>query len=164
MSDRIAVMSEGKVLQVSSPTGLYEQPRSRFVANFIGNMNFFDGQVRKVTNGAAIVDAGPLGEIEAPTNAEVPGVGADVLVAIRPEKIKLHFEAPGEGANIVEGRMGPAAYLGDRSHFHVLIPGREQSVAVAVQNMERPAPGLAESDQPVWLSFSGKSVVLLRPE
>ena len=164
MSDRIAVMSEGKVLQVSSPTGLYEQPRSRFVANFIGNMNFFDGQVRKVIDGAAIVDAGPLGEIEAPTNADVPAVGADVLVAIRPEKIKLHFEAPGEGANIVEGRMGPAAYLGDRSHFHVLIPGREQSVAVAVQNMERPAPGLAESDQPVWLSFSGKSVVLLRPD
>ncbi|MCH7823033.1 MAG: ABC transporter ATP-binding protein [Proteobacteria bacterium] len=164
MSDRIAVMSEGKVLQVSSPTGLYEQPRSRFVANFIGNMNFFDGQVRKVANGAAIVDAGPLGEIETPTDAEGPDVGADVLVAIRPEKIKLHFESPGEGANIVEGRMGPAAYLGDRSYFHVLIPGREEAVAVAVQNMERPAAGMAKSDQVVWLSFSGESVVLLAPD
>ena len=60
--------------------------------------------------------------------------------------------------------MGPAAYLGDRSHFHVLLPGREQPVAVAVQNMERSAVGLAASDQAVWLSFSGESVVLLRPD
>ena len=164
MSDRIAVMSKGQVLQVESPTGLYERPKSRFVADFIGTMNFFDGRVRKSDNGTAIVDAGSLGAVEAATEGETPGVGADVLVAIRPEKLKLHFEAPGEGANIVEGRMGPAAYLGDRSHFHVLLPGREQPVAVAVQNMERSAVGLAASDQAVWLSFSGESVVLLRPD
>ncbi len=65
MSDRIAVMSDGKVLQVSSPTGLYERPESRFVADFICNMNFFDGRVRKSANGSAIVDAGSLGEVEA---------------------------------------------------------------------------------------------------
>ncbi|MEE8306278.1 MAG: TOBE domain-containing protein, partial [Gammaproteobacteria bacterium] len=110
----------------------------------------------------ASVDAGPLGAVEAV--AEAPCVGADVLVAIRPEKLKLHFEAPGEGANIIEGRLGPEAYLGDRSHFHVFLPGREQPVAVAVQNMERSATGLAASDKPVWLSFSSESVVLLRPE
>ncbi len=166
MSDRIAVMSQGRVLQVASPTDLYERPNSRFVANFIGNMNFFDGRVQKTGNGTATVDAGPLGvvEAEAATDGEAPGVGAKVVVAIRPEKLKLHFEAPGEGANIIEGRMGPSAYLGERSHFHVLLPGREQSVAVAVQNMERSVVGLGASDQPVWLSFSGESVVLLKPD
>jgi len=164
MSDRIAVMSKGRVLQVESPTGLYERPNSRFVANFIGNMNFFDGQVQRSDNGTAIVDAGPLGSVEAATEGETPGVGTNVVVAIRPEKLKLHFEAPGEGANIVEGRMGPAAYLGERSHFHVLLPGREQSVAVAVQNMGRSVEGLAATDQPVWLSFSGESLVLLGPD
>ena len=164
MSDRIAVMSTGRVLQVEAPTGLYERPNSRFVADFIGTMNFFDGRVRKSDNGTAIVDAGPLGAVEAATEGEAPGVGADVVVAIRPEKLKLHFEAPGEGANIIEGRMGPAAYLGARSHFYVFLPGREQPVAVAVQNMERSAAGLAASDHPIWLSFSGESVVLLRPE
>ena len=164
MSDRIAVMAKGQVLQVSSPTGLYERPRSRFVADFIGNMNFFEGQVRKLANGSAIVDAGPLGEVKAATEGEALAVGADVLVAIRPEKLKLHFEAPGEGVNIVEGRMGPAAYLGDRSHFHVLLPGRDLPVAVAVQNMDGVGTGLASSDQPVWLSFSSESVVLLGPD
>ena len=164
MSDRIAVMAKGRVLQVASPTGLYERPNSRFVANFIGTMNFFDGRVRKADNGIAIVDAGPLGAVEAATEGATPSVGADVVVAIRPEKLKLHFEAPGEGENIIEGRMGPAAYLGDRSHFHVFLPGLEQPVAVAVQNMERPVTGLAATNQPVWLSFSGDSVVLLRPD
>ncbi len=161
MSDRIAVMAKGQVLQVSSPTGLYERPNSRFVADFIGNMNFFDGRVRQVANGSAIIDAGPLGEVKAATEGEASGVGAAVVVAIRPEKLKLHFEAPAETTNIVAGRMGPSAYLGDRSHFHVLLPGRELPVAVAVQNMESSLEGLASPDQPVWLSFSSKAVVLL---
>ncbi len=163
MSDRIAVMSQGQVLQVSSPTELYERPSNRFVADFIGNMNFFAGRVQKSANGSAIVDAGSLGEVEAATDDGAQGVGADVLVAIRPEKLKLHFEAPGEGANVVAGRMGPAAYLGDRSHFHVLLPGREQPVAVAVQNKESSAVRAAP-EQPVWLSFSSESVVLLKPD
>ena len=164
MSDRVAVMAKGQVLQVASPTGLYERPNSCFVANFIGTMNCFDGQVRQAANGTAVVDTDSLGAIEAATDGEAPGVGTDVVVAIRPEKLKLHFEAPIEGANIIEGRMGPAAYLGDRSHFHIFLPGREKSVAVAVQNMERSAATLVEYDQPVWLSFSGESVVLLRPD
>ena len=163
MSDRIAVMARGEVLQVASPTGLYERPESRFVADFIGNMNFFEGRVQSSENGAATIDAGPLGKIEAATDGEATSAGADVLVAIRPEKLKLHFDAPGEGTNTVEGRMGPAAYLGDRSHFHVLLPGRDQPVAVAVQNMESSVEGFASPDQPVWLSFSRESVVLLGP-
>jgi spermidine/putrescine ABC transporter ATP-binding subunit len=163
MSDRVAVMSKGQVLQVASPTGLYERPNSRFVADFIGTMNFFDGQVRKLDNGIATVDAGPLGTVEAVAEGEAPGVGTNVLVAIRPEKFKLYFKTPGEGDNVVEGRMGPTAYLGDRSHFHVFLPGREQAVAVAVQNMEPLETGLADTGQVVWLSFSDESVVLLRP-
>jgi ABC-type Fe3+/spermidine/putrescine transport system ATPase subunit len=164
LSDRVAVMAKGRVLQVESPTGLYERPNSHFVADFIGTMNFFDGRVRTSDNGIAIVDAGALGAVEVEAAAEAPGAGADVLVAIRPEKLKLHFEEPGEGAKIIAGRMGPAAYLGDRSHFHVFLPGREQPVAVAVQNMGRSEVEPAESDRPVWLSFSSESVVLLSPD
>lgn len=139
-----------------------ERPNSRFVADFIGTMNFFDGRVWTSVNGTAIVDAGPLGAVEAATEGEAPGVAAYVMVAIRPEKLKLYFEAPGEGANIIAGHMSSAAYLGDRSHFHVLLPGHD--LPVAVQNMQPSAVGLAASDQPVWLSFSGESVVLLGPD
>jgi len=164
MSDRVAVMSKGRVLQVESPNGLYERPNSRFVADFIGTMNFFDGKVRKSDSGIDVVDAGPLGAVEAVTVGDAADVGTDVVVAIRPEKLKLHFEPPAEGTNIVKGRMGPVAYLGDRSHFHVFLPGRDLPVSVIAQNMGRSASGLVASDQPVWLSFSNESVVLLRPD
>ena len=62
MSDRIAVMAKGQVLQVSSPTGLYERPGSRFVADFIGTMNFFEGRVRKSDNGTATRRRRPFGQ------------------------------------------------------------------------------------------------------
>lgn len=164
MSDRIAVMSKGRVLQVASPTDLYERPNSRFVADFIGTMNFFDGRVKNSKNGNVIVDTGPLGTVEVRALRGDAEVGTDVVVAIRPEKLSLHFQAPSHGVNVIEGRMGQAAYLGDRSHFHVVLANREKPVAVAVQNMESSAAGLGAADQQVWLSFKGESVVLLNPE
>ena len=168
LSDRIAVMAKGEVLQVETPTGLYEKPNCRFVADFIGTMNFFDGNLQSLANDSdnslAIVDAGPLGSVEAASNGLDNAIGDDIMVAIRPEKIALHLELPEGDSNVVEARMGPAAYLGDRSHYHVYLGGREQPVAVAVQNVEGPSGEAASADQRVWLSFSSKSVVLLAPE
>lgn len=164
LSDRIAVMAMGKVLQVATPTGLYEKPNCRFVADFIGTMNFFDGRLRSADGGTALVDAGPLGTVEAASDGLDRAVGDDIMIAIRPEKLALHLEPPGVDANVVEARMGPAAYLGDRSHYHVYLEGREQPVAIAVQNIAGPSAKSLSPDRPVWLSFSSKSVVLLGSE
>ncbi len=164
MSDRIAVMSGGRVLQVESPVRLYETPNCRFVADFIGTMNFFEGALRGVEDGVAVVDAGPLGEIRARPETELPPPG-DIIVAIRPEKFRIDFAPPAErGVNAVEGRLGPAAYLGDRSHLYVNIPGREQPVAVATQNMERMETLDFAAERPVWLSWSAEAVVILPRE
>ena len=163
LSDRIAVMADGRLLQVDSPTGLYERPKSRFVAGFIGTTNLFDGRVSGSEGPLAIVDAGPLGAVRAHVDGEGPEPGTEVVVAIRPEKLMFHVEAPDNGANVVEGRMGPAVYLGDRSHFHVRVAGREQPVAVALQNQETTSVHHVPTDQPVWLSFKDHAVVLLRP-
>ncbi len=162
MSDRIAVMSKGNVLQVESPMRLYESPNCRFVADFIGTMNFFEGRLRGVQDGIALVDAGPLGEIKARVEKEPPA--GEVVVAIRPEKLKIAFEEPGEAANMVAGNLGPSAYLGDRSHFYVNLPGREQPVAVASQNVERLSSGTFEASRPVWLTWAPEAVVLLPNE
>jgi spermidine/putrescine ABC transporter ATP-binding subunit len=164
LSDRVAVMARGQVLQVESPTGLYERPNCRFVADFIGTMNFFDARLQSSTDGTGIVDAGPLGTVEAVLDGDWSAAGDDVTVAVRPEKLVLHFEAPAENGNVVKGNMGPMAYLGDRSHCHVNLPGREEPVAVAVQNTDASLVHRAAPDQPVWLSFSSASVVLLRPD
>lgn len=163
LSDRIAVMANGKVLQVDSPIGLYERPNSRFVAGFIGTTNLFPARLRDGDGGHVVVDAGPLGRIQLEDDSGAPRHGAEIVVAIRPEKLEIHLEAP-SGDHVVQGRMGPAAYLGDRSHFRVHLPGREQAVAVAVQNREASAVRAATEGQAVWLRFERQSAVLLRGE
>ena len=165
MSDRIAVMSRGETLQVEEPTKLYEAPNCRFVADFIGTMNFFDGKVTSLEHGHATVDAGPLGTVYANDPASHVTLGADVLVAIRPEKLTISTEKFSDRMNMVEGRTGPSAYLGDRSHFYINLEGRSLPMAVASQNMERVSERITGgSDQTVWLTWSEDAVVLLPPE
>ena len=164
MSDRVAVMSKGRVLQVEGPIGLYERPTTRFVADFIGTMNFFDGTVRQAANGVADIETGALGAVQAETAGGAFPAGSQIVVAIRPEKLRLAFERPGESVNVVEGRMGPAAYLGDRSHLFVHLPGRDEPVAVAMQNAGRSAVGIDQAERPVWLSWSKDAIVLLAGE
>ena len=163
MSDRIAVMSMGRTLQIDAPVPLYENPKRHFVADFIGTMNFFEGSVREVANGATTVDAGPIGDVRTANREQSFGVGSDVLVAIRPEKFTLTSESPGGDVNVVEGRMGPTAYLGDRSHLYINIPGREQPIAIAMQNLADSTTMIAPN-QPVWLSWSENAIVLLPRE
>ena len=161
MSDRIAVMSQGKVLQIESPTGLYENPNCKEVAGFIGSMNFFDARVKSLDGSKAVVDAGPIGSVRAHANGAFKAAsGAPITVAIRPEKINLTQTRPSASDNVVEGRMSAAAYLGDRSHFYVAVPGREQPIAVASQNVDK-ASVAAKPDQTVWLTWRDDSVVLL---
>ena len=161
MSDRIAVMSNGKVLQVSSPTTLYERPESRFVANFIGSMNLFNGRISQTDNNCTLVDAGPLGDISAGAQGSSFDAGDEILVAIRPERLRLHFSEPVGNENIVPGIMGSAAYLGDRSNSQIFVEGLEQPLAVATQTVDGAEQSEASADQRVWLSFSRNAVVLL---
>ena len=164
LSDRIAVMAAGNVLQVDSPIRLYERPNSSFVAGFIGTTNLFRGRVQSREDGIAVVDAGPLGTVRPGCDTETTETGDEVVVAIRPEKLELHLAVPSDRANVVEGRMGSAAYLGDRSHFHVELPGHKEPVAVAVQNTEAPmAADPAAINQPIWLSFNDQALVLVKP-
>ena len=153
-------MEKGVVLEIESPTQLYESPRTRFVADFIGTMNFFDGSVQGVSSGTTTVDSGFLGKVQARTDSEIPSGGA-VTVGIRPEKMQLSFERPSQSVNIIEGKMGPSAYLGDRSHLYVYLDGRDEPVSVALQNLSRSTSDIREPDKPVWLSWEEDSVVLL---
>ena len=161
LSDRIAVMSKGDVLEIESPAQLYESPHSHFVANFIGTMNFFNGSMGEQSNGDAKADIEVLGEIACNSPDDPIPTGADILVGVRPEKLQLTFERPEGGNNAVEGRMGPSAYLGDRSHFYVYLEGREEPVAVALQNIDRTMSGFRTTDSNVWLSWSPDAVVVL---
>jgi spermidine/putrescine ABC transporter ATP-binding subunit len=161
MSDRIAVMSNGRDLQVDTPTRLYEAPNSREVAAFIGNMNFFDARVTAVDSGKITVDAGALGTISTPASEIAFSTGDSVLVAIRPEKFSLEDQKPNGSTNAVEGVLDNAAYLGERSHYYVRVDGIEQPVAVSAQNANRRLEGFGDQRRQVWLCWPSDSIVLL---
>ncbi len=163
LSDRIAVMAGGKVLQVDTPQGLYEAPVSRTVASFIGNMNFFQGRVRR--NGAAMgaVEAEGLGTIPMPIQRLTRPDGAPVQVALRPEKFALSATRPQGDIPAVPARLSTAAYLGERSHYYVAIDGRSAPVAVSSPNVSR-TEGPVQTGTDLWLSWSPDAVVILDPD
>jgi spermidine/putrescine ABC transporter ATP-binding subunit len=161
LSDRVAVMSRGKVLQIDHATRLYEAPNCREVAEFIGTMNVLPGTIGGLANGRASIAAGALGAFEARAEAGTPPLGAPVLVAIRPEKLQMSWERPGLSVNTLAGTVGAVAYFGDRSHFYVSVEGCEKPLAVALQNAERRIDGADPVGKPVWLSWEPDAAVLL---
>ncbi len=160
LSDRIAVMSGGKVLQVDTPEGLYESPSTREVASFIGNMNFFKGTVHR-DGKSGKVEAEGLGSIPISLDNLTKPDGAPVQVALRPEKFELLEEKPKSGL-FVSGKMDKTAYLGERSHYYVSLEGKPDPVAVSSTNqfVARDDDRWSEGE-PVWLSYSPEAVVIL---
>lgn len=155
MSDRVAVMSAGSILQVDPPRILYEAPTCREVADFIGQMNFFTGAIGAREGVLARVDLGPLGQM----NLTIDGrTGGEVLIALRPEKITLSPEARQGG---VKGTVAALAYLGERSHYSIVVEGLGDPVFVAHQNSAT-TRGHAVGDI-VYLSWSKEAVVVLPP-
>jgi len=166
MSDRIAVMAGGRVLQVDSAASLYEQPNCREVAAFIGSMNFIEGTIgaggAKGGGAQITVDAGPLGPLEVRLDgAHVPPPGT-ITLALRPEKLQIADEPPeGEGLNRLQGRLIAQAYLGDRNHFYVEVAGLARPLAVAAQNATRQRGLGSGMGRPVWVSWPQEAGVLL---
>jgi putrescine transport system ATP-binding protein len=122
VADRIAVMDRGRIVQVATPPEIYEQPQSRWVAEFIGDVNLIEGGVIEAQDGAAVIEdrAGrryrvavtPLGGASGGTGT---APGARVVIALRPEKLRISAApAPGEAAddNAVRGRVWDIGYLG----------------------------------------------------
>jgi ABC-type Fe3+/spermidine/putrescine transport system ATPase subunit len=116
LSDRVAVMRDGHVLQVGPPKELYERPRTRFVADFVGTNNLVPGLVQGDgrRDGAVVVQTA-LGTLQAVAHGAVSG---RCVLAVRPENVALGAEAAGEG-NRVAGRVGLVSYLGNTLRYDV---------------------------------------------
>ena len=157
LSDRIAVMAQGAIIQIDTPIGLYERPKTRAVAGFIGTMNFFEATVRRQAMPA--VDVQALGRLRLHGQDEGRPEGAAVTVAIRPESLAVHGAQPGPGsvAGVVQARQ----YLGGRQMLHVAINGRAAPVAVAIQGAGEDAASSLVPGAPVWLSWKDDAAVVL---
>ena len=159
MSDRIAVMGKGVVLQIAGPKDLYEMPNSVEVATFIGNINLIPATVRAISSGEATLEGAGFGQFKA--SGDNLKVGEKITAAIRPEKLSLMGQKPSGGA-FVEGSIKAAAYLGDRSHYQVFVKGRDEPVSVAAQNVERAMAGGFDPAKPVYITWDPKSLILLK--
>lgn len=160
MSTRIGVMEDGRIRQVGTPTEVYEYPNSRFVADFIGEMNIFDGYVTEDEADHVLVAAAEAGcDLYVSHSASAP-VGAQVGVAIRPEKVQISREPLTGNRNVVKGVVHEIAYLGDVSIYHVVLPSGKRVLAT-LANQFRLAERPINWDDEVYLSWRPESGVVL---
>ena len=163
MSDRIAVMSKGKVQQMGTPVEIYERPANRFVADFIGESNFLDGKIKSLSKDEAVVIVPEL-------NAELTGLpvsaglvgGQDVTVSIRPEKVRIADK--GLDQNSFTGEVKNTVYIG--TDTHVFVDVGTKRIKVFEQNrISRLDPGSYYTiGQQVMLVMLPENVLILKKE
>jgi putrescine transport system ATP-binding protein len=158
MASRIAVMSGGRIVQLGAPQQIYEEPASRFVADFIGAVNLFAGRVAGAAAGFLHVDSTEAGTTLVVEHAPLPA-GSEVAIAVRPEKITL---APASTApNRLAGRVRGAAYRGEASTYEVELASGKL-LRVTLPNTGRRTEGYA-TGQGVMLAFAPAAAVVLPP-
>jgi putrescine transport system ATP-binding protein len=163
VADRIAVMDKGRIIQVATPSEIYEQPNSRYVASFIGDVNMFEGRTVPTENGMTRIECGALGMAIESEGGHKPGAGEEAWFAVRPEKVRLTSEAPADadGVNAVAGEVWDIAYLGDMSIFHVKLANGQVMTATRA-NVSRIVDRPIGWDDKVWLSWDRNAGVVLQ--
>jgi spermidine/putrescine transport system ATP-binding protein len=161
MSDRIAVMNEGVVLQVDKPYDLYEEPKTRFVADFIGETNFLNGVV--TDNDAELthvrLDSGNLAHV-AHEGRTLP-VETKVTLAIRPEKIFLGTGTPPDVQNVFAGKVKNIVYFGTDTYYDVLL-ANDMALTVRQQNEDYTGTAAsAKAGDAVYVAWRSHNASLL---
>ena len=155
LSDRVAVMGEGRILQMDSPRQIYERPKSREVADFIGQMNLLSGVIESVGD-KVTVKTPTLGDVCVENNDQDVAVGDAVTLAIRPENLKLRSaSAPGA----VRVTLAASAFWGHTTYYRVVVTGAEgESLDVAQQDYS----GSERAGDEAWLGFDPGDLLLLK--
>jgi len=159
LASRIGVMNAGEIVQVGTPTDIYEFPTTRFVADFVGSVNMFEGRLVEDEPDYVRIESAELGAMIYVSHGISAPPNATVWSAIRPEKIRMSIEPPGGTDNVVQGVVQEIAYLGNVSVYLVRLPtGR--LVRVTQPNASRYADA-ATWDQHVYLHWDPSSPVVL---
>jgi putrescine transport system ATP-binding protein len=161
LANRIAVMDRGVIRQVGSPTDIYEFPRSRFVADFIGSVNLFSAQMLSLAGGTATCEVPSLGVRVLAKSSGAPAK-KDVSVAFRPEKVIISRVKPKGGGNILTGVVQDLGYFGKDSLYRIKLDSGAL-VTVNSVNARRVAESerVAQWEDRVWLTIDPASVLVL---
>ncbi|MDR6539561.1 polyamine ABC transporter ATP-binding protein [Variovorax soli] len=158
MASRMAVMSEGRFLQVGSPADIYETPTTRFVADFIGNVNLMEGTV--VMEDAEHIEIRCIDVVHRVRHGLTGYQGRSVTVAVRPEKIRLRTDKPEGEHNQVQGVVKAQSYFGDYTLYHLELPSGAR-LKVNVENETRQREGAPSQGDRVWAHWLPTSQVVL---
>jgi putrescine transport system ATP-binding protein len=163
MASRIAIMSEGKVLQVGAPADIYETPATRFVADFIGNVNLMDGTLAEDEADHCVIDCQ---DIRHYVGHGITGTaGMPVTVAVRPEKIHLSPHVPADedessGFNRAKGVVKNLSYFGSFTVYHLKLPSG-RTLKISQNNTQRHREHELTWGSEAWAHWSRQSQVVL---
>ncbi len=159
MASRIAVMSKGKVLQIGAPREIYEYPKTRFVADFIGNVNMFHGKLTQDEVDSCTI-ATSLGTIR--IGHGISGnLGMDCAVAVRPEKIEISRTPPTDAApNVFQGTVKEIAYFGSYSSYIVVSPSGQKIKVTQANGIKQAQASITWEDAVYFWWDETVSVVL----
>ena len=162
MADRIAVMDHGRIVQVATPGEIYEQPKTRFIAEFVGDVNILEGHVQGQENGLWHVKTSSA---EAPLTIDDPDEvlhsGQAVAIAVRPEKMVIQRDPPGTDAiNVLTGEVWDIGYLGDWTVYRVKLATGE-TLRVTRANASRFVENPIDWDEQVYVTFAPDAAVIL---
>jgi putrescine transport system ATP-binding protein len=160
LATRIGVMNRGQIVQVGTPTEIYEYPASRFVADFIGSVNMFEGRLIEDEPDHVRIDSHELGGTIFVDHGISAAPGATVWTAIRPEKINIDRARPDGRDNWVSGVVKEIAYMGDISVYLVRIDSGRM-VRISRPNIVRQADDRISWDETVYLSWHPSSPIVL---
>ena len=158
LADRIAVMDNGRIVQIATPAEIYEQPRSRFIAEFIGDVNLIEGGLAAIENDRVVIESVAGRLIAAEPGDARPG--QQISLAVRPEKLRISLDRPTDAVNCLTGQVVDIGYLGDVSTYHVkLRTGLVLKATTA--NMTRLVARPIGWDDQVWLTWAPDAGIVL---
>lgn len=158
MADRVAVMESGRVRQLAPPRDLYEFPNCRFVADFIGKMNLFQGIVKATSGGEISVGIEGIGDVQLPYDGAAQG---EIGIAVRPEKAKVTAEKPSDSDCLsLQGHVTQVAYYGNESHVFVKTESG-LDFSVTTQNDERSVVAATNPGDRRWVSWRRQDTLVL---
>jgi putrescine transport system ATP-binding protein len=159
LSTRIGVMNQGEIVQKGTPNEIYEHPNSRFVADFIGSVNIFDGNVTEDGSDHVRIESGEAGcPIFIDHGVDV-SEGVRVSVAVRPEKIKISREKPVEEENSTLGKIDEVAYMGNLSIYRIRLKSGK-IIQATMPNLDRDTKQFTWNEE-VFLSWKPNSGLVL---
>jgi putrescine transport system ATP-binding protein len=160
LASRIGVMNQGRIVQVGTPHEIYEFPSTRFVAEFIGNVNMFEGRIVEDEPDHVVIDSPELGGTIYVGHGVSAPPDAVVWAAVRPEKMQLTRDPPSTKVNCTQGIIKEIAYMGDMSIYLVQLD-TGKTLRVTQPNTHRHAESPLTWDERVWASWHESSAVVV---